>query len=528
MVIENLLEKESILRLVSNKKFSILNNHSLEDIFFPKLLPLNEGDYNVSMRKISEYEIDFKFQIKKSAKLTLHLNLENIDSIVDEDNIKIEQLDDIPVVNATNSEFTFSLSDFFFIDENLQTRIEQVTTVVEITVPATMAVSFLPLVIFQKFNFFWSLMDCVQLASFFLLLNIEYPPMVKSFLESLLLAHFEFIPDQIKKLLKIEVRDGLGITNKNILLDQKAPHRFHLLNISANLIENAGSQIQMMILSYILIILVRLASRKVKTRAFSRVVVGLDNILRYSLLISVHNMVFMKLIMAANLQLTAFSSRQVGLVICYLLSIFILVYFVIFLIWIFFKIHHPNFWLGESRHLAKFSILISEIDFDRFYSKSHFVIILINKYAYSTIIVWFQPYPFWQILLLCIVQLHLAFHYFFTRPMLIISENYINGINSLLFIIIYLLALNMHILYENYISASESQFIDEGIQKNYFAVGWAFCSLILLCMINLFLFYLLKIKKTLDNKRNDLKNIVDDFQKKIKKKSSAFRNKKQN
>ena len=91
-------------------------------------------------------------------------------------------------------------------------------------------------------------------------------------------------------------------------------------------------------------------------------------------------MVFMKLILAAHLQLTAYSSRQNALITCYFFSIFVFTYFIGFLIWIFFNTHHPNFWIGVLRHLAKYSFLTAEVNFDRFYSRSHFLIILINKF----------------------------------------------------------------------------------------------------------------------------------------------------
>ena len=91
---ENLINENNLIKFISNKRFSIVNNLSLYDIFSIRLEPLESGEFKFNLTKSSDFEINLKFEIKKSAKLTLFLAIKNLTSIVDEDSIMLEVFND--------------------------------------------------------------------------------------------------------------------------------------------------------------------------------------------------------------------------------------------------------------------------------------------------------------------------------------------------------------------------------------------------------------------------------------------------
>jgi hypothetical protein len=251
---------------------------------------------NVKVLQVTPEEVKIILSLNQSSKLDIHLNLQNLEMLTDEENSRLDIVNEFVLSNRTDVDIIYNSTLFHAMSSFLRESIEEVSQTAEIMTPITMSGSFLPIIFLRKFSFFFSLMACVQTASLFLLINIDYPPMVSYFLEKLYLSHFEFIPISWRNILKIKIREGLGNSNLDILPDQRPPYRFFQLNMSSNLFENADSQIQYILGAYILIIIIRISSHLLNSKHQAmRTIIAMDNFCRYSLLILIHDICCFKL-----------------------------------------------------------------------------------------------------------------------------------------------------------------------------------------------------------------------------------------
>lgn len=411
--------------------------------------------------------------------------------ILQEEDLGLSDTFDIKMDNRyLKTPFFFQLPPYTIYTQQQK---DQIQTIKAANSPASISfvVSTGPLYIFNTFSFFWLMVDCMQIANFFLYVNYDYPKNLEEYLKILSNANMNFLPNPFTsfygekndKEKGTRVEGGIELAQENKKEKyQQAPTRFANLGMTSSFLKNSGAVtfwLLIAILAFVVIIFTddyfKRSNQTGKVQIYmAKFRVGVE----YSFILRVFLMVFLQLTLGSLLQTrnpTFHSSNDVfSSILGLFFSFFLLVVFVIL-----FRIVSR---LKDAPFREKFDILYEDYKKENLWQCNYPVIALLKKFLMVFILVFFHDFPaieiaslaFLHFLYVLLIFLILPFKKKLTNGIMIITECAF----GIVFVLLgYLISLN----------DEEQRVVSEDTVQKKVALGW---SIIIMISTVLFMYLL--------------------------------------
>ena len=350
--------------------------------------------------------------------------------------------------------------------------IEISKTILKSEQPVSLAfiVSTGPLYIFQAFSLFWLMVDCIQISYFLQFINFDYPVNLDSFLKILANANLNFLPNPFESE-KIEV-----LTHE--LENQEAPRRFQELGINSSFLKNAGAQMLLFFIAFVLFFGAifgdwYLTKNRIegKTAIYTKKIRGA---FEYSGMLRIFLMVYLQLCLGSMLQVrhpdisndfNGFSSFLGSVCFLILIAMFIAL----------FKIINSKTF-EEDQNKKKFSILYEDYNKETKMQKNYPSINILKKFLIVFVLVMLHDYPKIAILLLIIIFFSSFIVLIISKPFERKLTNAVMCVTEIAFVVIYFLIGYLIILADSVKNDIIVEFSILERQVNFsWAIVWILC-----------------------------------------------------
>ena len=156
----------------------------------------------------------------------------NITDPTDENNITVSE-------KYYNEPVSISLYSYQYLNEEQKENVKSLEKV-QSGITTSIVISTSGLSIFQTLNVFWLMVDAMQIANFFLYLNVLYPSNLQTYLKILSSANLNFIPNPFSMGTKGNDLDANWKIFGDMIVDQEAPERFESLGKTSLFLKNSG------------------------------------------------------------------------------------------------------------------------------------------------------------------------------------------------------------------------------------------------------------------------------------------------
>lgn len=418
--------------------------------------------------------------------------------VLQEENLGLSDTFDIKMeIRYLKSPLFFELPAFTIYTQQQKDQIQAIKAV---NSPATISfvVSTGPLYIFNTFSFFWLMVDCMQIANFFLYVNYEYPQNLEEYLKILSNANLDFLPNPFDyitgeknekgKGTRVEGGDNLTQGDKNEQY-QLAPTRFAKLDMTSSFLKNSGAVTFWLFVAILGCVAIILADDYFKkSKQTGRVQIYMTKLregVEYNFLLRVFLMVFLQLTLGSLLQTRnpTFHSSNDGFssILGVFSTIFLLVTFVIL-----FRIV-SRLKDAPRSFKEKFDILYEDYKKENLWQCNYPVIALLKKFLMVFILVFFHDFPSVEIVSLALLHLLHVLLLFIIMPFERRLTNAIMIITEFVFAFVFVLVGYLLSLEDE----GERVVSEETVQRK-IAMGW---SIIIMVSTVLFMYLLVFLRQ---------------------------------
>lgn len=371
----------------SNYSISVDNEPNQMDITINILYKVNAKNAFMIFNLIPASKIQTNNNIS-NRNLQNSNNLSEIFS--DEHNISIDE-------KYFNETMKVSLYPYENLNEEQKEQVENLEKV-QSNVATTLVISTSSLSILQTLNIFWLMVDAMQIANFFLYINVFYPSNLQTYLKILSSANLNFIPNPFPSGTNDEDPEKKFKIFGNKIVDQRAPLRFESLEKTSLFLKNSGLQVVILGITWLFYLLIILATEYIKKNkivsSWSAHVNKIREKLEFGWFIQIHLMIMLEFCLGCFLQIRNISGDNSTNIASAFLSLITLLYISLFLFQIVRVVNSKKKVVLEDKEFKrKYDILFEEYQKFKFMQRNYPAIVLIKKYLMVFSIVILHDYP---------------------------------------------------------------------------------------------------------------------------------------
>ena len=322
-----------------------------------------------------------------------------------------DELSDENNVTISEKYYTDSLSITLYPYDHLdQKQTNDVKTLekVQSGLTTTLVISTSGLSIFQALNVFWLMVDAMQIANFFLYINVLYPENVATYLKILSSANLNFIPNPFPSGTSSNDPDAQYKIFGERIVDQRAPTKFESLGKTSLFLKNAGLQVAILAVLWIIYLILVFSQNYLKQNNIVRPwTIHIDKFrekLEFSWFIQVHVMISLEFTLGCFLEIRDPSFQNATNISSSILSLMALIYISLFLFQILRVVNRKKtVVLKDEEFKRKYDILFEEYQKDHFMQRNYPALVLIKKYLMVFTLVIFHDQPLAELIILCVI-----------------------------------------------------------------------------------------------------------------------------
>ena len=384
--------------------------------------------------------------------------------------------------NSNNSvlNVTFQVSLYLKISPEGRQSINDFYDKSKIATYTVLLSSAIPFYCFLTLQFFWFMVDSMQISNLFLYLNIVLPENVSKILFLFAEANLYFFSTLISRVFGINTTNSNFSSLENPLI--KAPEKFDILGISSLYLSNAGAVILITLSIYLLFGIISLVDFLYKYMELKNywVRATINQIKIYynlPVIIRMQSVFLMGISMATCLQIRSFSTLNSEYYFNYIFAFLSVIYIAIYLYVVFKISNNEHTFFKDDEYLKFYSPIFKESNMEIFLGRNLFFLISVKKIIISINLVFFYDWPYFTLsFLLCLQILEIS---------LIMKYNVFNNKIMNYFMrfadIILLLAIIMLFVLKIYFDCVVSQTVEIPVDvvQVFFNLGWALIGIIL-------------------------------------------------
>ena len=493
----------------TNKKFNFPSTLNLANAFNVSISSLNVEDFSYNVTNTSIDTFYFKFQYKTSFKnVNLLIITKNSSNFYDFKTIYKSSSPEI--VNLL-----IVLPFYNYISADLLSKIDTAAKTTETVALSATGISVGPLALIHALNIFWCLVDAMQIANFYLLININYPQNAEMFFNILAASNLKFLPNYFENIfnLNFTVKTKNGLPND---LDPviKAPSRFNYLGMTSSFIKNAGGISGLMFLVFTIFILlsasVKIFEKRHSTNIIAVYITKFYRLIRYDLIMRLQLTIFLDLTLATLLQLRVCSAKEKTYLLGFILSVICLCYLFYFF-YVVLKIVNDDRVLNKDKeYFEVYGTLYDGLNVERTIPRNYQPIMIIRKFIFCIFLVYFHDYPSVTVALISFIQILSAILLVKYKPFITKTQNFVAILSEIFLSIVMIMIIWITIL-----QSKETNKIDSSMDLMKLNLGWAlisFCLTVLVLYLLLFGYeQFVNYKKAKDILREVKKQAKDKF-----------------
>ena len=513
-------ENSQILFLQFNKNFNLDSKYNISDMFYAEIPGINSTSFTYAISKYSDMSILFTFEYKVSFQnATLSILIKNLNSFYDSNNISFSN-------TSNNLTLSLPLPRFIYLDLETQQKIKNMAETTQTVAIATVSFSAAPLALIQAMNVFWCLVDAMQIANFYLLINLDYPLNAEMFFKILSASNMKFLPNYFESIfnLNFTIQEVNGVSKKVDPLIQ-APSRFEKLGMTSSFIKNSGGISGLMLIVFIVYVslsaTVKILEQRKSKNKIAEYVTKLYKMIRYNFIMRLQLTIFLDLTLATLLQLRVCSAKEKTYLYGFILSVVCLCYLFYFFYIVLRIVNDEKVIHGDKEYDEIYGTLYEGLNVARIIPRNYQPIMIIRKFIFCCILVYSHDYPFVTISLIGIIQILSALLLVKYKPFVTVTENIVAVFSEIFLSIVILMILAINILQNKERENANTQ-INNDMVMNELNLGWA---LISFCLTVLALYLLLfgyaqyinykKAKEIFVEVQRTAKNTLQKFKSKI-------------
>lgn len=460
----------------------VIFQRNFTEYFVAKLENLTNSQYNYTMSAISNGIILFTFQYFTSFRnATVQITLQDPSKILDKNNISFD-------TTAPNLTFSVHLPRYVYLSPEKAQQIQDMAQATETASIAAVSFSAAPLALIQAMSIFWCLVDAMQIANFYLLINIDYPQNAEMFFKILSASNLKFLPNYFEHIFNLNFTlqeiNGVALNIDPVI---QAPARFAKLNMTSSFIKNAGGVFGLMLIVLVFFLLLSLSAKIIEERKSSgtiaKYVVKLYRMIRYDLIFRIQLTIFLDLTLATLLQLRVCSGKEKTYLFGFILSVVCLCY-LCYLFYVVLRVVNDDLTINQDKtHKETYGTLFDGLVVEKTIPRNYQPIILIRKFIFCCILVYFHDYPFVTVSFISVIQVISALILVKYKPFITNTQNIVAILSEIFLSIVIIMILVIQI------NETKTEEIDNGLVNSQLKLGWALISFCLsVLVLYLFLF----------------------------------------
>ena len=474
-------DNPQIVFVTFSKNFYIDKPFNLSNSFIVNISGIHPVLYPYNVVKYSDNSILFDLEYKTSFQnATLTIYFKNATAFHDINNISFLQ---------SNVSLSGSLPRFIYLDQETKKTINDMADKTQTAGIATVSFSAAPLALIQAMNVFWCLIDAMQIANFYLLLNIDYPQNAAMFFDILSASNLKFLPNYFEKIFNlnftIQQVNGVPMQVDPVI---QAPNRFSQRGMTLSFIKNAGGISGMMfIVLFIFMLLsmsVKIFERRKAKGKLVEYITKFYRLIRYDLILRMQLTIFLDLTLATLLQLRVCSAKEKTYLYGFVMSVVCLCYLFYFFYIVLKIVNDPKVISKDKAYFEVYGTLYEGLNVARTIPRNYQPIMIIRKFIFCIILVYSHDYPFVAVSLIGFIQIVSAVILVKFKPFVTNTQNIVAIFSEIFLSVVMVMVLSINILNED----NSTSLINDDLVSNELKLGWA---LIAFCLSVLALYLLL-------------------------------------
>lgn len=455
------------------------NDHYSENIK-ANILGLERASYNYSISQVSSdsFLLIFLYYVSFQS-ATLQITINNPLEFHDKNNISFQ------LNGKINLTYEIILPRFIYLSEEKKKQIEQMTDSTQTASIAVVTFSAAPLALIQAMSIFWCLIDAMQIANFFLLINIDYPANAEMFFNILSASNLKFIPNYFEMIFDLNFTittvNGVSANIDPVIV---APSRFAKLGLTSSFLKNVGGIFGLLLIVLIffstLSLTVKILERRQSKRKISLYIIKLYKLLRYDFIFRIQLTLFLELTFATLLQLRVCSAKEHIYLFGFILSGFSFCY-LFYLFYVVLRIVNDEKTINKDKeHIEIYGTLFESLDVEKTIPRNYQPIIIIRKFIFCCILIFFHDYPMVTITLISAIQIISSIILVKFKPFITKTQNVVAVFSEIFLSIVMLMILSIYIIQAKEKEATQ---INNDLVILQLNLGWALISFCLLVLV---------------------------------------------
>jgi len=256
----------------------------------------------------------------------------------------------------------------------------------------------------------WSIISFQQFVGYFIYINVEYPNSTKAFLQFLQTSFWDYLPNPLSSLLK-SISEKITQEGEDLAPYYNPPKKFIENEMTSFFIENGGTEISFNLYSIMLLLLMVLLIKKIKSLNKKPILIKIKVHLRWNFIMRTFLEGGIPLCLSIFLQFRVASFRKAYLTVATTLAILSAIYVFIMFLFICTKLYYrDNQHLDQDHVRLMYETLYEGINLSKPYSKCYYLVILVRGCLLTCLIAFLEFSPILQIVPLILFNVFLIYY----------------------------------------------------------------------------------------------------------------------